>query len=81
MACLCDEREGAAIFEVSRSLLDAVDIRFGRGTDGVGPVGVISDWFDIGVFGENPEKNTRLSARIQRESSEKQDPQERSGYE
>jgi hypothetical protein len=34
--CLCDEREGAAIFDSSRSLLDAVEICFGQGADSVG---------------------------------------------
>lgn len=33
MACLCDERVGAAVFDESKSLLDATGTRFGRGAD------------------------------------------------
>ena len=33
MACLCDERVGAAVFDESNSLLDATGTRLGRGAD------------------------------------------------
>ena len=40
MACLCDEREGAVVFDESRSLLDATGIRLGRGTASADAAGV-----------------------------------------
>lgn len=57
MACLCDESDGAAVLDESKSLLDAVVIRFGRGADssvGSGPgsaashAGFESELVDIG---------------------------------